>query len=64
MNVLICGTVKNCSERLEYNLNLALETLELFTKSKIIIYENNSTDNTKVILQTYCNNSDKFVIIS
>jgi len=63
MNCLICGIVKNCSQRLEANLKLAITTSELFEKSKIVIYENNSTDNTKTILNNYKDNS-KFTIIS
>jgi len=64
MNVLICGVVKNCSNKLVMNLNLALQTSELFKNSKIIIYENNSTDNTKNILNYYKTNHSKFVVIS
>jgi hypothetical protein len=52
-NVLICGIVKNCASQIKKNIQYALETLELFNNSKIIIYENNSTDGTKDILNEY-----------
>lgn len=63
LNVIICGTVKNVGNLLKPNLDLAIKTGELFNKYKIVIYENNSTDNTKNILQQYTTNTH-FTIIS
>lgn len=63
MNIIICGVVKNIGNLLKPNLDLAIKTGELFNKYKIIIYENNSTDNTKLILQEYTTNPN-FTIIS
>jgi len=65
--VLICGVVKNCNYQIDKNIQLALKTSKLFNKSKIIIYENNSTDNTKHKLNDYAINpefNDKIKIIS
>lgn len=61
--VLICGIVKNCARNLNLNLNHAIKTGEIFKDYRIIIYENNSTDNTKIILNNFKSNS-KFIIKS
>jgi hypothetical protein len=65
--VLICGIIKNCDSKIDQNINLALETSKLFNKSKIIIYENNSTDGTKEKLKYYLERpelNDKIKVIS
>ena len=61
--VLICAIVKNCEKRLNLNINHAIKTGEVFQDYRVIIYENNSTDNTKKILNNFKNNS-KFIIKS
>ena len=63
MNVIICGVVKNAAAYLNNNIKLAMQLGVKCDKYKIVIYENNSTDTTKQILQTYKNNSS-FEIIS
>ena len=63
IRVLICGVVKNCGDTLDFNLKVAKETGELFCKYKIIVYENNSTDSTKHVLEKYKSDSN-FVILS
>ena len=62
-NILICGIVKNCEERITQNIYLALQTGYHFTNFKLIIYENNSTDNTKNILNTFSNDSNIKIIM-
>jgi hypothetical protein len=62
-SVLICSIVKNCDKRLNLNINHAIRTGEIFKDYRIIIYENNSTDNTKEELNKFNNNS-KFIIKS
>ena len=52
-SVLICGVVKNVGNPLISNINSAINMGEMFTDYRILIYENNSTDNTKEILQKY-----------
>jgi hypothetical protein len=61
--VIICGVVKNAGNYLEKSLELCIEISKKFSHSKIVIYENNSEDNTKSILQQYSDNP-KFKIIS
>lgn len=49
-NVIICGVVKNVEKTIGKNVAYCVKIAELFTKCKIVIYENNSTDSTKQIL--------------
>jgi len=62
-NVIVCGLVKDCEKTLEYNISLALNVVDLFEMGKLIIYENNSKDNTKTILNKY-KEHEKMLIIS
>jgi glycosyltransferase involved in cell wall biosynthesis len=62
-NILICGVVKNASKYLEKSIKLCIKTGELFKNCKIIIYENNSTDNTKNILQEHIDNPNFKIIM-
>lgn len=51
-NVLVCGVVKNTGNLLINNIKLAYQLKDKCNKFKMIIYENNSTDNTKEILKS------------
>jgi hypothetical protein len=61
-NVIICGVVKNVEHRIENNIQCALETGSMFEKCKVIVYENNSTDNTKEILNRYASHTNVKII--
>lgn len=63
MNVIICGTVKNAEKYLQSNLEKTIELGERCNNYKILLYENNSTDATKTILNSYAN-KPHFHIIS
>lgn len=53
MNLAVCGLVRNAAVNLQANLN-RLEELRPFCKDmKIFIVENDSTDNTVEVLETY-----------
>lgn len=52
-DIIICGVVKDCCHKISTNINLAINTGELFNNYEIIIYENNSLDKTKQILQQF-----------
>jgi hypothetical protein len=56
--VIICGVVKNVERAITRNVELALETGCKFEQFKLVIYENNSTDGTKEILNQYTNNKN------
>ena len=60
--VIICGIVKNVAQRLDYNIMHALDTGKRFAESKVVIYENNSTDGTKDILKKYSDAGKIFLI--
>jgi len=62
-SVIVCGVVKDCGIKIEKNISLALDVINIFEKGKIIIYENNSKDNTKEILEKFKDNN-KILIIS
>ena len=51
-NVLVCSVVKNTGNLLINNIKLAYQLKDKCNKFKMIIYENNSTDNTKEILKS------------
>ena len=55
-NVLLLGVIKNGEKTIKKNMDMLLETSKIFDKCKILVYENNSTDNTKQILSEYKNN--------
>lgn len=62
--VLICGVCKD----VEFALNNAIQNIELlainFDECTIIIYENNSSDNTASILSKWSKNNQKVIFLS
>lgn len=54
--VLICGICRNVASTLSLTLNKIIETGSLFKDYHIVIYENNSTDQTKAILTDFAIN--------
>ena len=60
--VIICGVVKNVENSIERNIQYALGTGSNFEEFKLVIYENNSTDNTKDILNKYATNTNIKII--
>jgi len=61
-NVIICGVVKNAAITLRKNLETAIELGKQCDKYKIVIYENNSIDATKTILNTYVSQPEMHII--
>ena len=57
-DVLFCGIVRNGGKYLERNLQRLKHSASFFRESKMFIYENNSTDNTKDILKEYEQNNE------
>jgi hypothetical protein len=52
-SVAICGLVRDCGYRLECNIPLVEKLREFFKKSYVVIVENDSVDNTKIILNKW-----------
>ena len=63
MNVIICGVVKNVGGILQKNMDLASQLGQRCDKYKIVIYENNSTDNTKSVLKTLAEANENIQLI-
>lgn len=63
-SISICGCAKNVANYLPKNLKLLLDISNIFEKSQIVIYENNSTDNTLKILKKYEKEYKHFNVIS
>ena len=52
-NVVICGACKDVDLELTKTINIIKKISDLFENYKIIIYENNSLDDTKIILNDW-----------
>ena len=52
-NVVICGACKDVDLELPKTINIIKKISDLFENYKIIIYENNSLDDTKIILNDW-----------
>ena len=62
-NIIICGVIKNVKNSIENNIALCRELGKRCDNYKIILYENNSDDGTKEILEKYMNDSDCSIIM-
>jgi hypothetical protein len=62
VNVLFLGVVKNVESVIRSNINKVFFLMNKFAKSKLVIYENNSIDNTKNILKEF-SDDDRIVCI-
>lgn len=63
-NILICGVVKNAENRLTKNILFCKKLGSYFDNFKMIVYENNSTDNTKKILKSFTEIEKNMVVLS
>ena len=62
MNCCICGPVKNCSPYLDKVFENIEKIASLFDDYKIVIYYDNSTDNTLKKLKEYQNKNPKLIL--
>ena len=63
LNVIICGVVKNAQSQLCKNIETAIQLGKKCNQYKIVIYENNSTDSTKNILEIFRDNEHFNIIM-
>jgi hypothetical protein len=61
--VIITGLARNCEKSLYENIPLIGSTCSNFEDFKVVIYENNSTDNTRIILDEFQKHNPNFVTI-
>lgn len=54
-NVLICGVAKDIEDKLDRSIPIIENIAALFKNTKLLIYENNSTDKTLKILKNWAN---------
>jgi hypothetical protein len=60
--IIVCGVVRDCGKALKNNIKSIERLCDYFTDYQIIIFENNSKDNTKNILQEWSLNNKKIKI--
>ena len=63
-SIIVCGCTKNSASYIQKHLQLLYDMAPLFTKFKMLIYENNSTDNTVEILEKFKKTHHNFDYIS
>lgn len=63
-NIIICGVCKNIENQLPHSIKIIEKISNLFKNAKIIIYENNSNDNTKQLLTNWSKKNNTVKIIS
>lgn len=61
--VLVCGVCKDIEPQLPCMMKIMEKVGGLFDDYKIVVYENNSTDNTKNLLRNWMNNNGKVEIM-
>jgi len=61
--IIICGIVRNCGRNLKKNIETIMKLCRTAKNFHVVIFENDSTDNTKKILQKWAN-TEKNIHIS
>lgn len=56
-SVIFCSIVRDCANNLQHNIYTIEKIASYFKKYNILIFENNSLDNTKKVLQDWANNN-------
>lgn len=62
--IIICSIVRNAEKGLKRNIPVINQLCTFFSDYKIIIYENDSTDNTKKVLTEWKNSDSKHIYVS
>lgn len=62
--VLICGICQNISKQFPQTIKIIENIGNLFSDYRILVYENNSTDNTKQLLQEWTTNNSNVLVKS
>ena len=64
LKIAVCATVRDCEKNLEKNIPLMNDLALKFKECHIIIFENDSIDNTKIILEEWSSKSSNIHIDS
>lgn len=63
-SIIICSIVRNAEKGLKKNIPVIKKLCQYFKDYKVVIYENDSTDATKEILQSWMDEESDHVIVS
>lgn len=63
-NIIMVGIAKNIGQCVDRTIKNLVRIRSYFNKSKIFIYENNSSDNTKELLKSHGSQYDNFTIVT
>lgn len=61
-SVIVCSIVRNAEKGLKKNIPVIKELCQYFKCYKVVIYENDSTDSTKILLQSWMDEDPDHVI--
>ena len=53
--IIVCGIVRNCGKNLKRNIGTMMQLCRMAKDYHVVIFENDSTDNTKQVLQEWAN---------
>lgn len=62
--VVMCGVCKNVAARVPYSIKIMEKIGQLFSDYRVVVYENNSTDNTPQILKQWAEANPRVFAIS
>lgn len=62
-SIIICSIVRNAERGLKNNIPVINEFCKYFSNYKVIVYENDSTDNTKIILTSWMRDDPKHITV-
>ncbi len=63
-SIIICGIVRNCGKQLLHNLPVINQLCDMAKTYHVVVYENDSVDNTKEVLQNWSSERKNINIIS
>ena len=61
-SIIICSIVRNAEKRLRRNIPVVQEFCKYFANYRVIVYENDSTDNTKKILAEWVDRDSEHIV--
>jgi len=62
--VIICGVCRDVAERVPYSMKIMEKIGALFADYRIVVYENNSSDQTPALLRKFQKRNNKILVVS